>query len=406
MSEPLWAELADPALGPVWSAVRRRVEATGLRPVGTVTVALDDTAADLLGGLLGRRVLPGRRQVVLADLDAALRASPAAVGLVEVTARLLGPLRDRVAERQVSTDARRGAEHGWAAMLAAAGLSEEPWAPEWTAGLRAAGLVGPSSQEAARIAVGAVALVLADPSPRTLGELAALVAGDAHGLDPGRRAGVIALRGLAAARGEPAPTTAGERTRSWSLAGVRTDDVSGTVLVLGWQPPGADRWAGMMRDRADLGLPTHVTLRELCAAPTPWAGADDVVHVCENPQVVQAAADRGAPGPLVCLQGNPSTAGALLLDGLLAAGARVRYHGDFDWPGLAIAARVLARGAAPWRLGRADYLAALPDRGVGVTLTGSAVATPWDPGLQAAMAERGVAVHEEAVLTTLLEDLA
>jgi uncharacterized protein (TIGR02679 family) len=121
--------------------------------------------------------------------------------------------------------------------------------------------------------------------------------------------------------------------------------------------------------------------------------------------VVQAAAERELPGPLVCLLGNPSAAGTLLLDRVLAAGARVRYHGDFDWPGLAIAGRVLARGATPWRLSAADYRAALPD-GVGVPLTGSEVATPWDPSLQLALRESGRGVHEEAVLDSLLADLA
>ena len=78
-----------------------------------------------------------------------------------------------------------------------------------------------------------------------------------------------------------------------------------------------------MRARADLGLPTHVTLRELRAAPHPWAAAGQVVHACENPQVVQAAADRALTGPLVCLQGSPSAAGALLVVGLVADGAVV-----------------------------------------------------------------------------------
>jgi uncharacterized protein (TIGR02679 family) len=128
------------------------------------------------------------------------------------------------------------------------------------------------------------------------------------------------------------------------------------------------------------------------------------VHACENPQVMQAAADRAVPAPLLCLQGNPSAAGTLLVDRLVDDGARVRYHGDFDWPGLSIAGRILARGATPWRLTAADYLAALPP-GVGAPLTGPAVATPWDPWLQMALREHGRAVHEEAVLEVLLTDL-
>ena len=401
---PLWGELRDPALRPVWVVVRRQLETTGLTTTGTVTVLLDDVTADLLGGLLGRRLLPGRRRLPLADLDTALRNSPAASSLVDVMTELGGALRNRPAERRMEADRRRGAEDSWASRLVDAGLTDEPWVSRWTADLRANGLLSAASSDSFGPAVTAVELVLRAPVARTLGELAALVAGDAHGLDAGRRAGTIALRGLAAERGEALPATADGRARLWAQSGVRTDDVSGTVLVLGLRPPGTSRWAGLMRERADLGLVTHLTLRELRAADCSGARAGDLVFACENPQVVQAAANRLAPGPLVCLQGNPSAAGALLLERLLADGAQVRYHGDFDWPGLAIAGRVLGRGATPWRLTAEDYRTALPS-GPGVPLTGHDVATPWHPPLQTAMREDGRAVHEEAVLDTLIADL-
>lgn len=401
---PLWAELRDPALQPVWVVVRRQLEATGLRADGAVTVSLGEVDADLLGGVLGRRLRPGRRRLPLADLDAALRRSPAAVALVDVVTELGGPLRNRPAERAAAVGRRQEIEDVWGTLLAGVGLAGAPWVPRWTAGLRTDGLLTSASRESLPVAVAAVARMLSDPATRTLGELAALVAGDAHALDAGRRAGTIALRGLAAARDEPAPTTADQRTRLWGQLGVRTDDVSGTVLVLGWRPPGSNRWAGMMRERAELGLVTHLTLRELQAAGGPWDRPGAVVHACENPQVVQAAADRAVPGPLVCLQGNPSAAGAFLIERLLEDGARVQYHGDFDWPGLAIAGRLLARGVHPWRLTAADYLAALP-AGAGVPLTGAEIPTLWDPPLQEALRQHARAVHEEAVLDVLLADL-
>jgi uncharacterized protein (TIGR02679 family) len=401
---PLWAELRDPALQPVWVVVRRQLERTGLQPVGSVEVLVDDAGADLLGGVLGRRLLPGRRRLPLADLDAALRRSPAATALVDVVTELGGPLRNRPAEKAAAADRRQAIEDVWDTLLAGAGLAGAPWVSRWAAGLRADGLLTSASRESLPVAVAAIARVLSAPATRTLGELAALVAGDAHALDAGRRAGTIALRGLAAERSEPAPTTADERTRLWGQVGVRTDDVSGTALVLGWRPPGSSRWAGMMRERAELGLVTHLTLRELQTTSGPWARPGAVVHACENPQVVQAAAARAVPGPLVCLQGNPSAAGALLIERLLENGARVQYHGDFDWPGLAIAGRLLARGVHPWRLTAADYRAALP-AGAGVPLTGAEIPTPWDPPLQDALREHARAVHEEAVLDVLLADL-
>lgn len=83
------------------------------------------------------------------------------------------------------------------------------------------------------------------------------------------------------------------------------------------------------------------------------------------------------------------------------------YHGDFDWPGIAIAGRLMRRGALPWRLGAADYEAALEGLRADsvLELTGTPLATAWDPELSFSMRAAGVAVHEESLLETLLADL-
>ena len=102
------------------------------------------------------------------------------------------------------------------------------------------------------------------------------------------------------------------------------------------------------------------------------------------------------------MSGNPAAAGMTLL-----ARAVVLYHGDFDWPGIAIARRIFDRGARPWRFGRMDYVDAvdrLPaDNRLG--LSGRTQATPWDEGLGAAMTAADVAVHEELTVDVLLSDL-
>ena len=173
------------------------------------------------------------------------------------------------------------------------------------------------------------------------------------------------------------------------------DDLSCDVLVLnlpGWPAE-----------------PLRLTLRQTSSwRAGPPAGG--IVFVCENPAVVAAAADElGDRSPtVVCLDGMPSTAALVVLDGLVAAGATVRYHGDFDWRGLAIAG-VLARkvpGAQAWQFGAADYRSAL-SRGLGsVALTGRTASSPWDADVGAAMSEAGVAVYEEQVLDELVGDLA
>nr|WP_265333839.1 DUF2399 domain-containing protein [Nocardioides sp. Kera G14] len=186
--------------------------------------------------------------------------------------------------------------------------------------------------------------------------------------------------------------------------------MSGTVLVWALRPPGNDAWSVMMRSRADLGVVTHLTLQELRgpAATVPSLCSEGTaVSMVENPQVLQAAAKTGVPGVLLCTSGNPSTAGWLLLRRLIADGMPVRYHGDFDWPGVAIAGRVLAAGAAPWRMAAEDYSAAvsgLPSD-ARLALSGTPVGTAWDTRLAVEMERRGVAVHEELILATLLDDL-
>src|SRR5262249_13706974 len=162
---------------------------------------------------------------------------------------------------------------------------------------------------------------------------------------------------------------------------------------------GTDRWSTMMRERADLGLVTHLTLHELeRAGPVAFTEPGQTVSVCENPQVLQAAAHANASRPLLCLSGSPAAAGTNLLRTLISAAPPVRYHGDVDWPGIAIANRIIAAGAVPWRMSATDYrtAAANLDDDHAVALTGKAVPTPWDPALASAMTARGLAVHEES----------
>ena len=87
----------------------------------------------------------------------------------------------------------------------------------------------------------------------------------------------------------------------------------------------------------------------------------------------------------------------------VGAGAELWYHGDFDWPGVAIAADVIARyGGRPWRMSASDYRSAAA---AGVSLRGEPVDAPWDPGLREAMRATGYAVYEETVGNQLLADL-
>ncbi|MCY7405071.1 MAG: DUF2399 domain-containing protein [Cryobacterium sp.] len=132
------------------------------------------------------------------------------------------------------------------------------------------------------------------------------------------------------------------------------------------------------------------------------------MFVCENPAVVAAAADRfGADVPsLVCVNGQPGAAVIRLLTRLVDGGAVLRYHGDFDAGGLAIA-RTLAWSAPwlPWRFGAADYRAACESSQSTAAFSGAVGETAWDPDLAVAMEDLRLRVEEESVLSELLGDL-
>jgi uncharacterized protein (TIGR02679 family) len=163
------------------------------------------------------------------------------------------------------------------------------------------------------------------------------------------------------------------------------------------------------KDSGGSGEPCYASLRSLLRAPPLWDVSGRIVHVCENPNLVAIAADRLGERcvPLVCTDGMPAAAQRTLLCQLAQAGAHLRYHGDFDWPGLRIANHVMREhGAEPWRFGVDDYLAAIRNiPHAAPSLDGPAVAASWDTALTAAMAQLRVAIAEEAVADGLLEDL-
>jgi uncharacterized protein (TIGR02679 family) len=217
------------------------------------------------------------------------------------------------------------------------------------------------------------------------------------------------LRALALRLGVPRPLSAEDRRDLWDEFDVVVDDLASRVLVLG-VPAVGEGLGDWLTSAARRGVPFCVTLQQLVSMPV--SIGEPVVYVCENPAVLRAAS--GSLGslskPLICTEGRPSTAFQRLASAVAAGGGELRYHGDFDWPGISIATSVLARhGAVPWRLGAADYLAgvrASDASGEHVPLSGPPLATPWDPALSPVMAEAGQAVYEGSVTDALLADLA
>lgn len=260
----------------------------------------------------------------------------------------------------------------------------------------------------------------------TRSQLAANVLGDAHALDNGRGAAALVLAvwrrttaptpdapvidddgGTVQESGDgvdPEPAGGAERARdTWARAGVLVNELARPALFLNLPT----REAGI--DRRPLGEPAYASLRSLLRSPPRWDAAGRTVFVCENPNLLTIAADRWGAGcaPLVCTDGMPAAAQRCLLSQLAQAGARLRYHGDFDWPGLRIGNHVMREhGAEPWRFGAVDYLAAVQAApSPAHSLAGNPVEASWDGALTLAMRERRVAIAEEAVAASLLQDL-
>ena len=395
-AERLRQVLGDPELAWLVRRAWRRL-AQG-QAGGSVTLAQATAAQrDVVERLLGRRAARGDSvSVRLDDLETLLRRAGICDSLVEAVGALGGPLVDARARRQET-------EAAWALLIT---NGSRPWLEE----LRATGLLRRLARNDLAVA-GALLRQALEVERRLparglpLAELAAAVTGDSHALDPGTPLGTIAVR-IAAGQGGAWDSAEAWRD-AWASAGVLCDELSAPVLTLGLRGDGQGLTDCALRLHAEAGEPYRLTTRQLLREPPALASAAaaPAVYICENPTVVAAAANRlgAATAPLVCLEGQPRTAARVLLGRLAAAGARLAYHGDFDWAGIHIANVVVRRhGAVPWRFCSADYRAA---RG-GRPLEGSPVAAVWDPELQATMVAGGRAVHEEEVLDLLLGDLA
>ncbi|MEW1551244.1 TIGR02679 family protein [Streptomyces tsukubensis] len=384
--------------------VRRRLE-RGQPLTGAVSLATPSPAERAAAErLLGRSPAAGRALTVRLDaVDAVLIGSGISPdGLAAAVTVLTGPV-------VLVDEARRREEQAWAEAYAPLALLAEdlPEHAAWAARVRDDGLVRRLARTpaAARPLVAQTVRVLrrlpVDPA-RSLPVFAAELLGSAHALDDGTPLATLALSGARALTGHPEGAGAAWRRAAWASAGLLRDDVSSTVLTLNLRGTAALDWS------ADEGEPCVLTLRQLARRPP--RTAPPVVHICENPAVLSAAADRHGPDsrPLVCVQGQPSAAALTLLASLHGLGAALRYHGDFDWGGLRIATTLSGHVPwRPWRYTADDYREAVAAAGPGLRpLDGKPAPAPWDPALAIALARHGLRVEEESVLDALLTDLA
>ena len=393
-------------------AARKSLERTGSDLTRTVTVKTpDDKERRAIIGITGQYRPEGVSvlAVRLADLDHAIREA-SGHGLIELLERLGPQLRDRPAERQRLADGREATTRS----VEKSFLGERDWFKAWLAELAADGTLtrlintGDEAQlrQAARVLEWIEQRIELKAAPAQLAELAATITGDTKALGQGTALATLVLRALAFRQGASRPRTTEERRDLWDQCGVVVDDLASRVLVLNL--PAEGRGLGEWLTSASThGIPFYVTLHQLVTMPLAFQ-AGVIVHACENPAVLRRAAGELGPAarPLICTEGQPSTAFHRVAAAITSADGALRYHGDFDWPGVGIAASIIDRHhATPWRFTVPDYEAAIKADADHVRLAGSGRPTPWDPGLEETMTAHGRAVYEEAVAATLVADL-
>lgn len=395
--------LGGPDLAWLVSRVRKRLEHGETLDI---TVTLPDATTyqrAAIAQLLGRRLRPGVAiNVSLPVIDEMLRrtgVSPDGLGAAVIA--LTGPVVEKaVAASNLAT----AWEEAFAPLTDF--VAKQPEFAAWYASVRSSGLLRRLAGAPSSDLFSALAAVLAQlpAGGEPIATFAARVTGSAHALDDNRPLSTLVLSAARTLADLPDGEGAEWRREIWASVGLLRDDVSSTVLTLGLPGDAFTACGRALTAWQSVGQPVVLTLRQLVRNPPALSVSS--VYICENPAVVSTAADRlgSSCPPLVCTNGQPRAAVMVLLRLLASCGARLHYHGDFDWGGIRIANTIFGRlTVQPWRFDTPTYVSVCS---AGQPLTGSPIAASWDTDLADVMRTAGKAVEEELVLDTLLNDLS
>jgi uncharacterized protein (TIGR02679 family) len=372
----------------------------------------DEHAA--LAGLLGRPVrFSSSMQIDVQMIDASLSRGGVATSLRGALESIDGPI--------IHADTARAVlKVGWSNAISVATHLDFSSFLQTSSGVGLLKRLSNSDTEvAARLCSRAdTVLKLLPAKGMTRAQLAAKSLGDAHALDTGHAVATLVLAvwrkmSLGQDTYEENPTVENGSVREigedrirdiWAKAGILVNELARPALFLNLHLNGNQTLP------LSSGEPSYASLRFLLRSDPLWDVRGRDIYVCENPNLLAIAADKLGmnSAPIVCTEGMPAAAQRVILQQLVTAGGRLRYHGDFDWPGLRIGNHVMREfGAVPWRFDVKEYLAAVasaPRPGFG--LTGLEVHASWDEALTAAMRTHGLAIAEESLADELLQDLA
>jgi uncharacterized protein (TIGR02679 family) len=358
----------------------------------------------------------GSLQIDIRAVDLALRQAGIAESLQAALVKLDGPVINSAAVRAEQ-------DRLWSSVVAGcghSGLAQYLQSPAAIGLLKRLSGSDPAAATGLRSRVEAVLRCL-PAKGLTRAQLAADILGDPHALDGGQAVATLVLavwrQVVGPAEPETEDTLVGSRGTdcirqdlraetardTWARAGVLVNELARPAIVLNL-PVGDGEHPSQLA-----GEPGYLSLRALLRSSPLWAVAGRTVYVCENPNLLAIAADRLGPrcSPVVCTDGMPAAAQNRLLSQLAQAGARLLYHGDFDWPGLRIGNYMMREfGAQPWQFTAADYVAAvLKSPRPGRQLDGVEALASWDAELASTMRGHQLAVAEESVADSLLLDL-
>jgi len=349
-----WAALPGPAA--TLLAARRMLETGTAGDRVTVSDRLRGPNRDQVGRLLGLTWATSTKPVTLGLLRAACARS--GVQLPDLLEAIGGPLRDLRAEKQANT-----AEHEERRLQTRTMLAGALGADELVELVMSRRWLGPARDPHVPTRAESLGRLLAvlPASGALLATVAQDVFGDPHALDRDRLLGRAAARVVAAqtahslgmvdpaqllAAADSACATAAGWRSAWAGARVTCDQLSSMVLALNLPLPADSPAQALLAAGAEHGEPLWLTARALRRLSVPAGSLTGVVvRVCENPSVVEAAADAlGTRCPaLLCTYGRPSTAAWALLRALRQGGAGFLVSADRDDAGRSIAAELLVQ---------------------------------------------------------------
>jgi len=350
MTEPIDTWATTPGARKLLAEARRRIEAGSELARGALRVELLGSERRDVGSLLGVAWEASGNPPSVTALRRALEARGTSLrALLERDA----PLRDLRAERHAARTAADLELADAVAALTTIGVA----GPLAHAVLTRRGVVRPGTGRLRPFAADIARVLGQVPGPHgtptRLAVLANALFADPHALDRsaplGRAVARLAFNFTASpdALEYGDVTSIAEWRAAWLNLGVICDAVSSIVLTLNLALIGDAPAVAMT---ALSGEPVWLTLRSLQGR---WTVPPCDVWVCENPSIVEAAADQlgTACRPLICTYGQPSTAALELVRAIDAGGGRLHVSADDDPAGQSIVAQLL--NAAPhaelWR---------------------------------------------------------